>query len=109
MALNKALLEEPEIRALHGYEAALDKAGLKEEEVRIKEMAKACVDAKAHDPESYDALKADYDKAYAAFMNHPLVVNAMGVREEANSLLQSYESIINRELSVDVDSGKQII
>lgn len=99
--LHDDLLKHPEITAYQSYEQAIAKhpeiASLEEE---LKAMQQEMILKKGKN-EDYSELENTYNQKMQQFVNHPLVVNYMNAREDANSLLLEVESLINNGIAAE--------
>lgn len=99
-AINTYLLQQDVIKEYRQYEKSVkDNEQLKSLENKIKALQKEIVRKKSKQDETVTATIKEYEEVKASFEDHPLVVNYLYLKEEANMLLQHINTKINGELT----------
>lgn len=99
-ALNTYLLQMDVIKEYRKYEKLVKgNTELESLEKKIKALQKQIVRKKSKQDETVTATIKEYEEVKASFEGHPLVVNYLYLKDEANMLLQHINTKINGELT----------
>ena len=99
-ALNTYLLQMDVIKEYRKYEKLVKgNEQLESLENQIKALQKQIVRKKSKQDETVIATIKKYEEVKASFEDHPLVVNYLYLKDEANMLIQHINTKINGEIT----------